>query len=57
MLGREVVHGADEDQPAGYHETSFDASRLSSGIYIYQLVISDGRETGHVFRKKMTVLK
>jgi hypothetical protein len=57
MLGREVVHGADEDQPAGYHETSFDASRLSSGIYIYQLLAIDELGNRYTLRRTMTLVR
>jgi len=57
MLGREVAMLADEEQPAGYHETSFDASRLSSGIYIYQLTATEDHANRYSFRKKMLLVK
>ncbi len=51
-LGREVATLTDRHYPAGVHALPFDASGLSSGIYIYRL------ETGDVIlNKKMTVLK
>lgn len=37
MLGRRVAILVDEAKPAGYHESIFDASGLSSGVYIYRL--------------------
>jgi hypothetical protein len=38
--------------PAGYHETSWDASDLSSGIYFYRLQAGD-----YVASKKMIFMK
>lgn len=37
LLGRVVAEIVDKEQAAGYHEIQFDASKLSSGIYIYKL--------------------
>lgn len=37
MLGREVARLADGLMGAGYHSVTWDASRVSSGIYIYKL--------------------
>lgn len=37
LLGRVVAEILDNEQTAGYHEIQFDASKLSSGIYIYKL--------------------
>ncbi len=37
ILGREVKVLADGMKVAGYHEVSLDASRLSSGVYLYSL--------------------
>lgn len=36
VLGNEVATLVDEFKPAGMYEVEFDASRLSSGIYIYK---------------------
>ena len=57
MLGRQVAEPMDEQQEAGGHEMTFNASRLSSGVYFYQLVAVDARNTNHIFRKKMMVVK
>lgn len=53
ILGREVATMVDGKQAAGTHFVTFDASKLSSGVYIYSLTTSDG------FRmtKKMVLLK
>ena len=37
MLGREVEMLVSGYQPAGTHSTSFDASYLSSGVYVYRM--------------------
>ncbi len=53
-LGREVatlVSG--ETLSAGRHEVTFDASPLSSGIYIYRVELGDGQSMTH----KMTLIK
>ncbi|MHA2100147.1 MAG: T9SS type A sorting domain-containing protein, partial [Candidatus Kariarchaeaceae archaeon] len=52
VLGSEVVTLVNEEKPAGYYDIEFDASILSSGIYIYQL------KTGMFIQtKKMVLLK
>jgi hypothetical protein len=65
VLGREVMMLADESQPAGYYQKSFNAQRLASGMYIYRLIATDEQnnhpaqqtEGKHVFQKKMMMLK
>jgi hypothetical protein len=52
ILGREVSVLVNEGMVAGSHEIRFDASGLSSGVYLYQLRAED-----FVFTKKMLVLK
>jgi hypothetical protein len=37
LLGREVAVLMNSYRPAGTHETTFDASALASGIYVYRL--------------------
>lgn len=41
ILGRRVALLVDEPRNAGYHEVSFDASNLSSGVYLYRLKAGD----------------
>ncbi len=37
LLGREITTLINQVQNAGYHEITFNAKKLSSGIYIYQI--------------------
>jgi hypothetical protein len=52
MLGREVSSIVSEELSVGTHTYSWDASRFSSGIYLYRLVTSEA-----VVTKKMTLIK
>lgn len=52
ILGKEVETLVNEEKDAGYYQISFDASSLSSGIYLYTL------QTENYFTtKKMILLK
>jgi hypothetical protein len=57
MLGQEVASLVDGDRLAGYHQEVWDATRCSSGVYVYQLVASDDHGTKQVARKRMMLLK
>ncbi|MGE5412444.1 MAG: T9SS type A sorting domain-containing protein [Clostridiales bacterium] len=52
MLGKEVATLVNENLTAGSYSTKFNASNLTSGIYIYQL-----NSNGNVLSHKMTLLK
>ncbi|MEO8233510.1 MAG: polysaccharide deacetylase family protein [Ignavibacteriota bacterium] len=52
ILGNEVATLVDEYKPAGTYDLNFDASKLSSGIYYYQLTAGTFIST-----KKMLLLK
>lgn len=52
VLGNEVATLVNEEKPAGNYEVEFDASRLTSGIYFYQLKSGSYLET-----KKMVMMK
>jgi hypothetical protein len=52
VLGREVATLVDGRMEAGEHQVSFDASRLASGIYFYQL-----QAGSFVASKKLVLLK
>jgi photosystem II stability/assembly factor-like uncharacterized protein len=52
ILGREIATIVNEYKPAGSYEVEFDASRLTSGVYFYQL------KSGNYFDvKKMVLLR
>lgn len=52
MLGKQVALLKNERMSAGAHDVSFNASNLSSGIYLYRLMV--GQE---VLTRKFTLLK
>jgi hypothetical protein len=52
MLGKEVATLVDGNRTAGYHNVTFDASRLTSGIYIYTITANN-----FVQSKKMLLMK
>jgi hypothetical protein len=52
VLGNEVATLVDEYKPAGSYEVEFDASRLASGIYFYQLKAGE-----YTAVKKMLLIK
>jgi hypothetical protein len=52
ILGQEVMTLVNEMQPAGMHAVTFDASRMSSGVYFYRLTAANAVAT-----KKMVLLK
>lgn len=56
VLGNEVAVLVDQWKEAGRFSIEFDGSKLSSGIYFYNLTISDGNSTKNSI-KKMTLLK
>ena len=52
LLGRKVMELVNGQQSAGYHTATFDASGLSSGVYLYKLTTPSFTET-----KKMLLIK
>jgi hypothetical protein len=51
-LGQLVETVVDNEMESGYHEVKFNASRLASGVYLYQLQAND-----YVSVKKMLLVK
>jgi hypothetical protein len=52
LLGKEVATLVNEEKPAGNYEVEFDASNLSSGVYIYKLTAGEFNST-----KKLILIK
>lgn len=52
MLGREVSTLVNEEQNAGTYNVKFDAGRLASGTYLYQLTAGDFTQT-----RKLVLMK
>jgi hypothetical protein len=66
VIGNEIATLFNEEirqgRTAGEYEVEFDATRLPSGIYFYQLLVStlqskDGRVGSFIQTKKMILLK
>jgi len=52
IIGNEVASLVNEEQSAGNYIVNFDASKLSSGVYLYKL-----QSNGFTQTKKMMLLK
>lgn len=52
VLGKEVATLVNENKSAGYYQINFDASRLTSGVYIYTINVN-----GFAQSKKMLLMK
>jgi len=52
ILGREIATLVNEVKDAGYYEVSYNASKLSSGVYFYKI-----EANGYTDIKRMVVLK
>ena len=52
VLGKEAATLVNEEKPAGTYEVEFDASKISSGVYLYKLQAGSFVET-----KKMILIK
>jgi hypothetical protein len=52
LAGREVAQLSGGSYPAGDHELVFDASGLSSGVYLYHIQTADARISGRVTLQK-----
>jgi len=57
MLGSEVAELVNETKRAGYHIVDFDASNLSSGIYIYRITAVSGERILFSESKRMILMK
>lgn len=52
LLGKEVATLVNDEQSAGYYEVTFDASKLTSGVYFYKITSGDFSDV-----KKMLLVK
>ncbi len=52
LVGQKVAELVNEQKPAGRYEVTFDASALSSGVYVYRLSTA-----GQQLTRKMTLIK
>ncbi|MDO8550154.1 MAG: T9SS type A sorting domain-containing protein [Ignavibacteria bacterium] len=57
MLGTEVRELVNETKAAGYYEATFDASYLSSGVYIYRITALNGDRILFSQSKQMILMK
>lgn len=57
ILGREVTTIVNEEKPSGSHTASFDASSLSSGVYIYRINALSRGKVLFSQTKTMTLIK
>ncbi len=66
-LGEEVADLINESKPSGSYEVNFDASKLTSGVYFYQLIVGDpetslpvgkaGSGQGFIETRKMILIR
>jgi Secretion system C-terminal sorting domain len=52
ILGREVATLVNEKKQTGTHEVTFDGTHLTSGVYIYRMIVG-----GHLESRKMLMTK
>lgn len=57
ILGVEVAELVNDTKPAGFYEADFDASNLSSGIYIYRITAVSGERILFNESKRMILMK
>jgi len=56
-LGQEVANIFDGELNAGIHETNFNASNLSSGVYFYMLKVQGANGSNFTSTKRMILMK
>lgn len=57
LLGREVSELVNEQKEAGFYTVNFNASNLSSGIYLYRITAQEGEKMLYSESKRMILLK
>jgi hypothetical protein len=56
-IGQEVTTLVNDDRSAGYHQEVWSASGVASGMYIYQLTMTNEGGKQEFYRKKMLLVK
>ena len=56
-IGQLVTTIVDGVQPAGYHQEVWNAASAASGMYVYQLVLTNGDGKREFHRKKMLLVR
>ena len=56
-LGQEISRLVEQEQTAGYHQQQWNASSVSSGMYIYECRYKNESGKTEVFRKRMMLVK
>jgi hypothetical protein len=57
ILGREILTIVNEQQEPGYYQRAFNAHSYASGMYVYQMIATDGQNHKHAFRMKMLLVR
>jgi len=59
ILGQQIIDLVSRIQSAGYHEVTFNANNLATGIYLYRIVAvaADGRSNTFIDAKKLMLMK
>lgn len=57
LLGREVTELVNEHKETGFYTVNFNASNLSSGIYLYRIIAQNGERILFTESKRMILLK
>ncbi|MEK9136663.1 MAG: T9SS type A sorting domain-containing protein, partial [Bacteroidota bacterium] len=57
LLGQEVTTVVEGERLAGHHKEVWEASRFSTGVYVYALTATDAQGNRHVGRRAMLLLK
>ena len=57
LLGQEVAKIVGDNRDAGYHQELWNASAISSGVYLYQLSFLDQNGVQVISRKTLVVVK
>ncbi|MCF6270935.1 MAG: Ig-like domain-containing protein [Melioribacteraceae bacterium] len=57
ITGQEIVTLLNSEISAGFHEISFDASKLAGGVYLYRIIATNSNGLNFINTKKMLLIK